>query len=83
MNAITRLGKEIKVGNGDAAATTFSDGTVLLGFSIPGIRLSLYMSREEAAALAGELLADQIIKGNADLVPAQHAYLTPQPGDRL
>lgn len=56
MNAITRLGKEIKVGNGDAAATTFYDGTILLTFSIPGIRLSLYMNREEAAALAGELL---------------------------
>lgn len=75
MSAITRFGKEIKVGNGDATATTFSDGTVLLAFSIPGIRLSLYMNREEAAALADELLADQIIKGNADLVPAQHAYI--------
>ena len=27
---------------------------------------------EEAAALADELLADQIINGNADLVTAQH-----------
>lgn len=24
-----------------------------------------------------------VLRGNADLVPAQHAYLTPQPGDRL
>lgn len=72
MSAITRLGNEIKVGNGYATATTFSDGTVLLAFSIPGIRLTLYMNREEAAALSDELLADQIIKGNADLVPAQH-----------
>ncbi len=56
MSAITMLGKEIKVGNGYATATTFSDGTVLLGFSIPDVRLSLYMNREEAAALAGELL---------------------------
>ena len=24
-----------------------------------------------------------VLRGNADLVPALHAYLTPQPGDRL
>lgn len=24
-----------------------------------------------------------VLRGNADLVPAQHAYLTPQPGGRL